>query len=250
MFILRILPFFFLFSFVTNSFAQTNKSFHQHEKWDQLTQKYVTDNGFVNYKGFIKDSTKLNVYLKELADNHPNDKWTSGQKKAFWINAYNAFTIQLIIRNYPVKSIKDLGGSIYKINTSWDIKFIHLGDETYDLNNIEHNILRKEWDDARVHAVVNCASVSCPALRKGAFTGDKVDEQMDEQMKSFINDKTKNTISENKADVSSLFKWFSGDFKNNAPSVIAYINKYSKVKIKPGAEITYKDYDWSLNEAK
>ncbi|RYM32847.1 DUF547 domain-containing protein [Brumimicrobium glaciale] len=250
MFILKILPYFFLLSIATQSFAQTDESVHKHEKWDQLTKKYVTDDGFVNYKGFTKDSTKLNSYLKQLADNHPNEKWTSGQKKAYWINAYNAFTIQLIIRNYPVKSIKDLGGSVYRVNTSWDIKFIHLGDETYDLNNIEHNILRKDWDDARVHAVVNCASVSCPALRKGAFTGDKVEEQMDEQMKSFINDKTKNTIAEDKADVSSLFKWFSGDFKNNAPSVIAYINKYSKVKIKPGAEITYQDYDWSLNEAK
>ena len=250
MFIFRILSFFFLLIISTGVFAQSESSFHQHTKWDKLTKKHVNDKGFVDYKGFIKDSTELNSYLKDLADNHPNDKWTSAQKKAYWLNAYNAFTIQLIIRNYPVKSIKDLGGSIYKINTTWDIKFIHLGDETYDLNNIEHNILRKDWDDARVHATVNCASVSCPGLRKGAFTGDKVEEQMDEQMKSFVNDKTKNTITENKAEVSSLFKWFSGDFKNNAPSVIAYINKYSKVKIKPGAEITYKDYDWSLNDAK
>lgn len=250
MFITKLLPYFFFLSVASISFAQTDKAFHQHEKWDQLTKKYVTDDGFVNYKGFTKDSTKLNSYLNDLSNNHPNDKWTSGEKKAFWINAYNAFTIQLIIRNYPVKSIQDLGGSIYRVNTTWDIKFIKICDQTYDLNNIEHNILRKEWDDARVHAVVNCASVSCPALRKGAFTGDKVEEQMDEQMKSFINDKTKNTITEDKAEVSSLFKWFSGDFKNNAPSVIAYINKYSKVKIKPGTELVYKDYDWSLNEAK
>ena len=250
MLIFRILPYFFLLSFATVTLAQSNSSFHQHEKWDQLTKKHVADNGFVDYKGFIKDSTQLNSYLKDLSDNHPNSKWTSGEKKAYWINAYNAFTIQLIIRNYPVKSIKDLGGSVYRINTSWDIKFIHLGDKTYDLNNIEHNILRKDWDDARVHASVNCASVSCPALRKGAFTGDKVEQQMDEQMTSFINDKTKNTISEDKAEVSSLFTWFSGDFKNNAPSIIAYINKYSKVKIKPGTELTYKVYDWNLNDAK
>ncbi|PWH85996.1 DUF547 domain-containing protein [Brumimicrobium oceani] len=250
MFIFKILPFFFLLTISTGAFAQSGNSFHQHTKWDKLTKKHVSDKGFVDYKGFIKDSTELNSYLKDLADNHPNDKWTSGEKKAYWINAYNAFTIQLIIRNYPVKSIQDLGGSVYRINTTWDIKFIHLGDETYDLNNIEHNILRKDWDDARVHAVVNCASVSCPALRKGAFMGDKVEQQMDEQMMSFINDKTKNTITENKAEVSSLFKWFSGDFKNNAPSVIAYINKYSKVKIKPGTDLTYKDYDWGLNDAK
>ncbi|RFC53166.1 DUF547 domain-containing protein [Brumimicrobium aurantiacum] len=246
---------FLLYLFLTTaivfcSSVSAQDNFHKHQKWDALTKEYVTKDGFVRYKGFIKDSTKLNAYLEELAENHPNDKWTSAQKKAYWINAYNAFTIQLIIRNYPVKSIKDLGGSIYRVNTAWDIKFIHLGDETYDLNNIEHNILRKEWEDARVHAVVNCASVSCPALRQGAFTAKNLEAQMDEQMRKFINDKTKNTISEDKAKVSSLFTWFAGDFKDNAPSVIAYINKFSDVKIKPDAEITYQDYDWSLNDVK
>ena len=250
MFILRLLPYLFFLSIASSSFSQTDTFVHKHEKWDQLTKKYIGDNGFVNYNGFIKDSTQLNFYLKVLADNHPNEKWTLDQKKAYWINAYNAFTIQLIIRNYPVKSIKDLGGSVYRMNTSWDIKFIHLGDEIYDLNNIEHNILRKDWNDARVHAVLNCASVSCPALRQGAYTGGQVEEQMDEQMKSFINDKTKNTILSDKVNISSLFKWFSGDFKNNATSVIDYINKYSKVKINPDAEISYRDYDWNLNELK
>jgi len=250
MLILKIIPYFFLLSIATTSFAQTDEAFHQHKKWDQLTKKYVTDDGFVNYKGFTKDSTKLNQYLELLADNHPTDKWTSNQKKAYWINAYNAFTIQLIIRNYPLKSIKDLAGSIYRINTSWDIKFIHLGDETYDLNNIEHSILRKEWDDARIHSAVNCASISCPGLRQGAFTANELEKQLDEQMRIFINDKSKNTIAADKAKVSSLFKWFSGDFKDNAPSVIAFINNYSDVKINPDADISYQDYNWNLNEAK
>lgn len=249
MFIFKVLPYFLLFSLTIIAHAQTDEIVHKHEQWDELTKKYVTDKGFVNYKGFIKDSTKLNSYLDLLAANHPKESWSDAQKKAYWINAYNAFTIQLIIRNYPVKSIKDLGGSIYRVNTPWDIKFIHLGDETYDLNNIEHSILRKKWDDARVHAVVNCASVSCPSLRRGAFIANELDKQMDEQMRTFINDETKNTIATDKAKVSSLFKWFSGDFKDNAPSVIEYINQYSKVKINSGAEITYQDYNWNLNEA-
>jgi hypothetical protein len=221
---------------------------HQHQIWDELTKKHVTEKGYLDYKGMVKDSTKLNKYLKQLSENHPNDSWSSNQRKAFWINAYNAFTVKLIVDNYPVKSIKDLGGSIYRVNTPWDIKFINIGDNEYHLNDLEHNILRKEWEDARIHSAVNCASISCPALRAGAFTADKLDEQLDEQMRLFINDKTKNVITEKSAKLSKLFKWFSGDFKNNAPSVIAYINKFSTTKLSEDANIDYLEYDWNLND--
>jgi hypothetical protein len=154
------------------------------------------------------------------------------------------------VKNYPVKSIKDLGGSIYKVNTPWDIKFINIGDEQYDLNNIEHSILRKEWEDPRIHAAVNCASVSCPGLRQGAFTADNLDKQLDEQMKSFIQDESKNRITKDKLKLSKIFKWFTGDFKNVAPSEIAYLNRFTKVKISEDAEIDYFEYDWDLNESK
>lgn len=221
---------------------------HQHKLWDELTKKHVTEKGFLDYQGIIKDYSKLNKYLQQLSANHPNEKWSSNQRKAYWINAYNAFTVKLIIDNYPVKSIKDLGGSIYRINTPWDIKFIKIGDAEYHLNDLEHNILRKEWEDARIHAAVNCASVSCPRLRAGAFTADKLESQLDEQMRDFINDETKNVINEKSAKLSKLFKWFSGDFKNNAPSVIAYINKYSETKLSEDADIDYLEYDWNLND--
>jgi hypothetical protein len=227
-----------------------NNALHEHKLWDKLTKLYVTEDGFVDYKGFVKDSTKLNQYLELLSANHPNDRWSSDQRKAYWINAYNAFTVKLIVKNYPVKSIKDLGGSIYKVNTPWDIKFINIGDEQYDLNNIEHSILRKEWEDPRIHAAVNCASVSCPGLRQGAFTADNLDKQLDEQMKSFIQDESKNRITKDKLKLSKIFKWFTGDFKNVAPSEIAYLNRFTKVKISEDAEIDYFEYDWDLNESK
>lgn len=227
---------------------QAKRALHHHAIWDELTHKHVTDEGFVNYKGFIKDSSKLNNYLELLSKNHPKDTWTSNQRKAYWINAYNAFTIKLIVDNYPVESIKDLGGSIYKVNTPWDIKFIKIGEEEYDLNNIEHSILRKEWEDPRIHAAVNCASVSCPALMQGAYIADKLDQQLDTQMKRFIQDSNKNTIAKNELKLSRIFKWFSGDFKNISPSVIAYLNKYSSVEISEDADIEYVEYDWSLND--
>ncbi len=223
---------------------------HEHKLWDELTKKYVSDAGFVNYKGFVRDSLKINKYLALLSSNHPNDSWTSDQRKAYWINAYNAFTIKLIVDNYPVKSIKDLGGSIYKVNTPWDIKFIKIGDEEYDLNNIEHGILRDQWEDPRIHAAVNCASVSCPALMKGAFTAEQLEKQLDMQMKRFILDNSKNILSKNSVKLSKIFKWFSGDFKNVAPDVIKYINRYSDIEISEDADIDYFEYDWNLNDVK
>jgi hypothetical protein len=222
-------------------------NFHSHSIWDTLLKTHVNNTGFVNYKGFLKDTVLLNTYLRQLSANHPTNLWTKNEAKAYWINAYNAFTVKLIVDNYPVKTIKELGGSIYKVNTPWDIKFINLGSNTYDLNNIEHGILRDEFPDARIHAVVNCASVSCPPLRNEAYTPEKLEVQMTEQMRYFINDKTKNTITESKVEVSSLFKWYSGDFTKEAKTVRNYINQFSSLKIDEGTKITYKSYDWNLN---
>jgi hypothetical protein len=225
----------------------TSSNVHAHAIWDELTRKYVSEDGFVNYKGFIKDSVKLNHYLKLLSANHPSASWNSDQRKAYWINAYNAFTIKLITKHYPLASIRELGGAIYKVNTPWDIKFIHIGDETYDLNNIEHAILRKEWNDPRIHAAINCASVSCPALLKGAYIADKLDQQLDAQMRRFVNDKTKNQMAKNELMLSKIFKWFSGDFKSVSTDLIGYINQYAVIEVNQDAKISFSEYDWNLN---
>lgn len=227
---------------------QTESVLLDHSLWDELTKAHVNENGYPNYKGFIQDSSKFNTYLNQLTSNHPKESWSSNERKAFWINAYNAFTVKLIVDNYPVETIKDLGGGIYRVNTPWDIKFIQIKDKTYHLNDLEHNILRKEWSDPRIHAAVNCASISCPKLMKGAYLAEQLDEQLDRQMKAFIHDTTKNIIGEKEVKLSKLFKWFSGDFKVEHSSVIDYINSYSDVKIKKSARVEYFDYDWGLNE--
>ena len=227
---------------------QTESVLLDHSLWDELTKAHVNENGYPNYKGFIQDSSKFNTYLNQLTSNHPKESWSSNERKAFWINAYNAFTVKLIVDNYPVETIKDLGGGIYRVNTPWDIKFIQIKDKTYHLNDLEHNILRKEWSDPRIHAAVNCASISCPKLMKGAYLAEQLDEQLDRQMKAFIHDTTKNIIGEKEVKLSKLFKWFSGDFKVEHTSVIDYINSYSDVKIKKSARVEYFDYDWGLNE--
>lgn len=220
-----------------------------HDLWNDLLQQHVNDDGFVNYKGFIEDSLMLNQYLQLLASSHPQDTWSREEQMAYWINAYNAFTVKLIVDHYPVPSIKDIKRGIPFVNTVWDIKFIHLQDQTYDLNNIEHGILRKYYDDARIHAAVNCASYSCPRLRNEAFVAKRLEEQLDDAMRSFINDPLRNRVSADKAELSQIFSWFSGDFKQDARSIREYINRYADEKLSENGKITYIDYDWRLNDA-
>lgn len=222
-----------------------------HEMWDDLVKKHVGADGFVNYKGFIRDSAALNRYLRLLETQHPSDKsWSREEQMAYWINAYNAYTVQLIVRNYPTESIKDIKRGLAFVNSVWDIKFIKIQGYTYDLNNIEHNILRPVFKDARIHAAVNCASYSCPRLLNEAYTAEKLESQLDASMRGFVNDPVRNQITAEKAKVSEIFKWFKGDFERDAGSVRAYLNRYSKVQLTDKTDISHLDYQWSLNEAK
>lgn len=218
-----------------------------HQQWDKLLKEYVTTDGRVNYKSLQKDKASLDDYLKTLSNNAPQSSWSENEKKAYWINAYNAFTISLVLQHYPVKSIKDIGGSIYKINTAWDIKFITIGGKKYDLNNIEHRILRKEFDDPRIHFAIVCASMSCPLLRNEAYTATELNVQLESAGKAFLNDKTKNSITAGKAQLSKYFSWYKGDFTKKG-TLIEFINKYSQIKLNENAKIDYLDYNWSLNE--
>lgn len=221
-----------------------------HEIWDGLLKKHVDSTGFVNYRGMIRDSSELNRYLQLLENAHPNDKfWSRNEQMAYWINAYNAFTIQLIVRNYPVKSIKDIKNGLAFVNSVWDIKFIRIQGFNYDLNNIEHNILRPVFRDARIHAAINCASFSCPRLLNKAFTAQNLESQLDTVMRDFVNDPLRNRIGSEKAEISEIFKWFKGDFEREG-SLRDFLNRYSKFKLTESTEIMHIDYNWALNEAK
>jgi hypothetical protein len=220
-----------------------------HAPLTELLKKHVAANGKVNYKGFIKDSLQLNQYLKQLSDNPPQKSWSREDQLAYWINAYNAFTVQLIIRHYPLKSIKDIGSKIKIpfVNTPWDIKFIRIGKERFDLNNIEHDFLRGKLKEPRIHFAIVCASVSCPKLLNEAYTGNRVNQQLEEQARDFINDKSRNKVTANHAQLSQIFNWFRGDFTRNG-ILSEFINRYSSVKINKNAKISYLDYNWNLNE--
>lgn len=222
-----------------------------HEIYDTLLKKYVAKSGVVDYTGFLKDTVTLTKYLTLLSKNPPNEKtWSKEEQMAYWINAYNAFTIKLITQYYPIKSIKDIGSSIQIpfVNTPWDIKFITIGKEKMDLNNIEHGKLRKLFDDPRIHMALVCASKSCPILLNEAYDPKRLDAQLNKQAKAFLDDPFRNKISADNPQLSMIFKWYSMDFNKNGGSVRAFINRYSCVKIKPDAKISHIDYDWGLNE--
>lgn len=221
-----------------------------HQIWDQLVKAHVKSNGMVDYKGFIREKAKLESYLKLLSDNAPDRKtWSKNQQLAYWINAYNAFTVKLIVDNYPTKSIRDLGPKlkIPLIKDVWHYKFFKIGGVESSLDEIEHSILRKEFDEPRIHFAINCASVSCPPLLNEAFVSEKLESQLQKVAVTFINDPNRNKITTDAVQISSIFSWFQGDFTKKG-SLIDFLNLYSKVKIKPNAKISHLDYNWALNE--
>jgi hypothetical protein len=210
-----------------------------HDLWDRLLKTHVSDNGKVNYQAINKDKTSLDEYINLLSKNTPNNHWSKNETLAYWINAYNALTVDLIIRNYPVKSIKD-------IKDPWKQRLWKLGDQWYNLDDIEHHILRK-MDEPRIHFAIVCASFSCPKLQNYAFTASNLEAQLTESTKTFLADTNRNIITENELQLSRIFQWFAKDFKQSG-SVIDFINAYTDINIHPKAKTAYLEYNWDLNE--
>lgn len=210
-----------------------------HSAWNNLLKSYVDDKGLVNYKAFKNDPSDLRNYITALGTNMPNDRWTKADKLAYWINAYNALTVDLIIRNYPLNSIKD-------IKNPWDQRLWKLGDKWYNLDEIEHQILRK-MDEPRIHFGIVCASYSCPKLLNEAYTASNLDAQLTKVTQEFLADTNRNNIEENEVNLSKIFQWFSKDFKSEG-SVIDFINQYTSIRVSAKAKIKYMDYNWDLNE--
>jgi hypothetical protein len=218
----------------------TKRTFKLHDLWDELLQNHVSDLGKVDYEGFKTDHKKLLGYIRVLQI--AKEKYTLPTKQdslAFWINAYNALTIDLILRHYPVKSIKD-------IKEPWDQRLWQFGNELLNLSDIEHKLLRP-MNEPRIHFAIVCASVSCPKLQNEAFRASTLEEQLTKATKAFLADTSKNELSENKIRISKIFKWFKTDFEQNG-SLIDFINAYSDIKILESAKKSYKDYNWDLND--
>jgi hypothetical protein len=234
----------------TSDLGQQGSIPPSHTIWHELLQKHVNPAGKVSYKGIIQDKQKLQTYLDLLSNNAPDrGKWSKEEQLAYWINAYNAFTVKLIMDHYPVKSIHDIKPkvNIPVVNTVWHIEFFKIGGKPASLDEIEHKILRKEFEEPRIHFAINCASFSCPILLNEAFVPEKLESQLDRVARQFINDPQRNRIAADKAEISQIFSWFQEDFTKKG-SLIDFLNQYSKVKIKPNAKISHLDYNWALNE--
>ena len=265
---IKTVAFFQAATLATRSFSQNSPAWDgQYAAWEALVAKHVRwlpdqKQSRVDYKGFAADRAALKKVLDEWSAVTPAAFAASSreQQMAFLINAYNGFTIELILTKYPgLKSIKDIG-SLFQ--SPWKGKFFTLLGEARNLDWIEHEQLRPKYQDPRIHTAIVCASIGCPALRPEAFTAEKLEEQLEDGMRRFLSDTTRNRASADKLEVSSIFKWFREDFEKGHQGFkqvedvfaryAAQMSSDPKVqealrakKLSPG----FLDYDWSLNDA-
>ncbi len=230
-----------------------------HALFSALLADYVRD-GAVDYAALCRDP-RLPAYLQQLAVLNPDSLPTTEAQLAFWINAYNAYTLKVICDHYPLRSINDLhlgglfiGALIGK--TVWDQPLAVINGHTYTLNQIEHEIIRKRFKEPRVHFALVCASKSCPPLRNEAFRGEKLDEQLEEQGRIFFFQRDKNRVdpAAKVIHLSRIIKWYRDDFGPDWPSVIGYISRFfpepEATLLRTRAdqwEVRFTRYDWTLN---
>ncbi len=248
-------------------FSYNFNSASQEENYEFILQKHVDSEGKIDYKALEKDKAQLISYLNYLAITEPDENWTENREKAFWLNVYNAYTLKIIVDNYPLKknsctSNKQDNSIVFTITNTknssimhieengkkaWDIDFVTVGGKNYTLNHVEHNIIRKKFNDGRIHVGLNAASLSGPRLVNYVFTEENIETSLDRLMVNFVNDNSKNKITSNKIKISKVFEWYPKDFNNG--DIISFINKFSKTKIDANAEISYEFYDWTLNQS-
>lgn len=256
------------FTKATSVFGQNPPPYdHQGSAWDALLKKHVTwlpdqTQSRVAYAGFQADRAALKAVLDGFSavGQTTFDGWTRAQQMAFLINAYNAFTIELVLTGYPgIRSIKDLGSLI---QSPWKKKFFSLFGQRQHLDWIEHEQLRARYADPRIHGAIVCASIGCPALRPEAFTADRLDAQLDDGLRRFLSDRTRNRYQNGRLEVSLIFKWFRTDFEQGHQgfaTVQDVFARYAKqLTDQPEGQaalraktvpVAYLDYDWSLNDA-
>lgn len=211
---------------------------HEYAKLNAFLGKYVTSDGHVKYSTIKTNKSELDAIIAEFKSTTPESSWSKNQKLAFWINAYNIYTIKLIVDNYPTTSITKITAK------PWDKKFANIGGKTYTLNNIETDIIRKQFKEPRIHFALNCASKSCPILLNKAYKAGSLDSQLTSQTKKFLSDTSKNTFSKKEAQISQIFDWYKEDFGS---SVIDFIQKYHTLEDTP-KKIGYMEYSWDLNK--
>ncbi len=227
-----------ILTFCNLSADELSGFFSQSEKF---FNKYVSD-GRVDYSQLKKDPKEIDNLIGIIKDAQLSNLSTN-TRKAFYINAYNLVVIHSIIQHYPVESPMDIDGF-------FDKQKHHIAGETLTLNELEQNKLIKTYQDPRLHFVLVCAAKSCPPIMNKAFTPEKIEEQMDTQTRKTINDSDwlKVNVKERKIEISKIFDWYKNDFTMKGSTVISWINTYRSSKIPSNYQVTFYEYDWSLNE--
>jgi hypothetical protein len=210
-----------------------------HEIWDQLLGKYVSSAGKVNYSGLKGEGFQLAQYLEILQQNPPAPGWSQNKKLAYYLNLYNAATVDLILRHYPI-------GSIMEIDNAWKKEIVRSGNATFSLDHLENGIIRPEFNDPRIHFAANCGAISCPKLRNEAYQEDILQRQLEDQSRAFIGNPDRNVLTPKKLELSRIFEWYSADFTKNG-TLIDFIRRYYNGEISEKASVSYLEYDWSLN---
>ncbi len=239
-----------------------------HHRWDKLLKQYVVtflqgQSSAVDYQTWVQNQTELSMYLTALekVNQETFNQWNANDQLAFLINAYNAWTIQLVLSAYPkLDSIKDLG-SLFR--SPWRKRFVSLLGGTYSLDEIEHEWIRSpdRYRDPRIHFAVNCASVGCPALRGEAYIGNKLEDQLQSQTHLFLSDRKRNYVANHTLYLSPIFKWYREDFEKGwlgYHSLNNFLGDYSESLGLTASQretlkadrmkIRFSDYDWRLND--
>lgn len=227
-----------------------------HSAWQNLLNTYLDSkhpsgiNRFNYAMVNKKDLKKLGNYIKQLQQINPLNL-NRAEQKAFWINLYNALTVELIIKNYPVQSITKLGKGFFAFGP-WDDILIDIQGQELTLNNIEHGILRPFFNDKRIHYAVNCASMSCPNLSASAYTANNTDALLEQGAKQYVNHDRGVNFEEGELIISSIYHWYKEDFGGNDKSLIKHFIHYAEPALAKQLS-TYQgdiehDYDWALNQ--
>lgn len=230
-----------------------------HAAWDRLLKVYVKPGrdgvNRVNYAAFkSRGHQALKAYLASLQSADPT-KLGRNDRFAYYVNLYNAKTIDIVLDHYPVSSIKkiSLGGGLFA-SGPWKAKVVKVKGRALSLDDIEHGILRKQFKDPRVHYAVNCASIGCPNLPKEAFTGAMLNAQLDASARAYVNNPRGFRFVGAKLTASSIYDWFQEDFGGTERGVIQHARKYAKPELtamlSKAASINRFTYDWSLNDTR
>lgn len=225
-----------------------------HSAYDEILNRYVKG-GYFDYESFVKNSddrNKLHDYLSSLSNVEPKEL-SENEELAYWMNLYNASTIDLVTRNYPLESIRDLDGWFGSIFSK---KFIPVGDRKLSLDNVEHDTIRERFDEPRIHFALVCAARSCPPLRDEAYVGERLDEQLEDQTRIFLqSDKNQFPVQNGqlKLKFSKILYWYGEDFGGES-GVVQFVknslpqSKQSLIE-RENYSVEYFPYDWSLNQA-